>query len=234
MCMSNYCPRVQVPTVLDAAAAAGLSVASISSWEAIAAAASHGSSVVVSAGTGWPGRRLLEDRKLEEAVADGDKAKPFPASGGTYRPDRYTAAIALAYVRARRPRLLHVGLGDTDEHGHRDDFAAYSGALRAADAFIGDLADSLDALGLAQSTAMIIVSDHGRADVFREHGPSYPESGRTFVLAFGGAVPKRGDACARRDLWLTDIAPTVSALLGLPPDRSPDVIGQPIEEIVVP
>lgn len=232
-CMSNVCPRVTTPTVLDAATVAGLSVASISSWEVLASASSRvGGSVFVSAGTQWPGARPLEDAKLEDAVVEGEKAKPFPAPGGTYRPDRYTSAIALEYLRVRRPRLFHIGLGDTDEHGHRDDYGAYIAALRDIDTFLGNLAEMLERLHLFESTVVIVVSDHGRANVFREHGPSYPESGRSFVIAFGGRVQKLGAACARHDVWLTDIAATLRDLLDLSRDTSPDADGRPIEEIV--
>lgn len=86
----------------------------------------------------------------------------------------------------------------------------------------------------ASSTVVIVTSDHGRAALFREHGPSYPESGRSFLLAFGGRVPKRGDTCAHADVWLTDIAPTIRALLGLPPDPAPEVVGKPIAALLGP
>lgn len=250
-CMSNVCPRVATPTVLDAAANAGMSVASISSWEMLDAAATHGgTNVVVSAGTArWPGKRPLDEARLEELVAEGERAKPFPAPNGTYRPDRYTTAIALEYLRVHRPRLLHVGLGDMDEHAHRDDYGAYLLSLREVDTFLGDLADTLESLGMLAHTTVILTSDHGRAAaLFREHGPSYPDSGRTFVVAFGGETSHRSaratteadvipsakdtESCASRDLWLTDIAPTIRSLLGLPRDDAPEVIGQPIAEIV--
>jgi hypothetical protein len=234
-CMSNVCANVAVPTVLDAAAAAGISTASIGSWEMLSAAASRGRTpAFVSAGTRWPGKRPLDDAKLEQAVAAGEKAKPFPAPEGTYRPDRFTTSIALEYFRARKPRLFHVGLGDTDEYGHRDNHPAYDTALKESDAFIGELGRLLDSLGLFERTTVIVTADHGRANMFRDHGPSYPESGRSFVLAFGGRVPKRGEACIPKEVWLTDIAPTIRAILGLPPDPSAEVVGKPIEEFITP
>ena len=243
-CMSNVCPQVDEPTVLDFAAAAGLPTASISSWDMMVNAATrHRVPVLpkpfpadvpfVAAGTRWPAPRPVDDAALESAVKAGEKAPPYPATGGPYRPDRFTGPIALAYLRARRPRLLHVGLGDTDEHAHRGDRVGYDVALRATDRFLGDLVATLDSLGLFESTAVLVVSDHGRADnPFREHGASWPESGRSFLLAFGGLIPARGEACARRDLWLTDVSATVRALLGLPRDTTPAAAGAPIEDIV--
>jgi hypothetical protein len=243
-CMSNVCPQVDEPTVLDFAAAAGVPTASISSWDVLDHAATRRRAPLakrpfpadvpfVSAGIRWPGARPLDDASLENAVAAGEKARPYPATGGAYRPDRFTGPIALAYLRARRPRLLHIGLGDSDEHAHRNDRAGYDTDLAATDAFLGDLADELQKLGLFRSTAVLVVSDHGRADsLFREHGARWPESGRSFLLAFGGLVPVKGEACARRDLWLTDVAATVRALLGLPRDTTPAAAGAPVEDIV--
>jgi hypothetical protein len=243
-CMSNVCPQVREATILDVAAAAGVATASISSWDVMDHAASRrripaigdrpGPNVpFVSAGTHWPGPRPVEDPRLEAVAAQGEKAPPFPATGGTYRPDRLTTAIALEYLRVRRPRLFHVGLGDTDEFAHRDDRAGYEAGLRTIDAFLGDLAAALDTLGLWRTTTVLVVSDHGRASIFYDHGPSYPESGRSFLLAFGGAVSAkaRGEACATRDLWLTDVAPTLRALLGLPREASLDAVGSVIEDI---
>ena len=237
-CTSNSCPTVDVPTFLDRAAEAGVSpVASIGSWDALDRAVTRGgASVLVSAGTkNWPGGRPLDNARLEEAVALGEKAGPFPAQHGAYRPDRHTAAIALEVLRAHRPRLLHVGLGDADELGHRNDYGLYLGALRESDAFVGQVGDWLDSQGLFATTTVIVVSDHGRSSTFREHGPVYPESGRSFVFAFGGKLAPRGrgEVCARRDITLPDVGATVQALFGLPPDDAPDA-GKAIEDIVEP
>jgi hypothetical protein len=237
-CMSNVCPAVSVPTILDRAAAHGVApIASISSWDAleraVTAPAGKGSPrVFVSAGTTrWSGRRPIDDTRLEASVAAGEKSGPSPALDGKYRPDRHTAAIALEYLRAHKPRLLHVGLGDTDEWGHRDDYASYVTALRGADAFLGDLADALTALDLFESTTVIVTADHGRARSFREHGYTHPESGRSFVIAFGGKAATKGIACARRSVLLPDVGATVTATLGVPKDEARDA-GRPIEDLL--
>jgi hypothetical protein len=233
-CRDNQCSRVGTPTVLDEAADAGISpVASIGSWDVLDRAVSKGGGrVLVAEGAQpWPGARPLALGKMEELVAVGEKVEPFPGVG-KYRPDEYTTRIALEYLRTEKPQVFHVGLGDSDEWGHRNDYAAYLSALGKADAFIGSLADALDTMGeIGARTTVIITTDHGRNRDFQHHGTFSATSARTFVIAFGGHVQARGIiACPSHDVSLADIAPTMRVLLGLAADDAPDA-GRPIEEI---
>lgn len=232
-CLDNACAHVGW-TVLDEAAHRGVpGVASIASWPVLAAAVSRsGDGVLVSAGRN-AGAELPVSGALGALVAAGDAAGPFPGNGG-YRPDAYTAALALDYLRARAPAFLHVGLGDTDEWGHKSDYGAYLSALRAADAFIGEVADALDAMGdVGARTTVLVTADHGREAAFTNHGPLAPESGRTWLVAFGGDVPARGVVCPATDVTLADIAPTIRVILGLPADPT-DGAGAPIDDLVSP
>lgn len=205
-CLDNECKRPAF-TVFDQAARGGVpAVASFVSWQ-----------------------------RLERAVTSQRPDAPVLVSTGptSYRADADTAALALAYLRDARPGFLHVGLGDTDESGHADDYPAYLRALRAADAFVGDLAMLLDSQGELGRTTVIVTPDHGRESGFKEHGALFPESGRTFVFAFGASVERHGEesVCPKDDITLLDIAPTVRTLLGLVADPSVDA-GRPITPIV--
>lgn len=215
-CTHNYCPPTSSPTVLDVAADHGVSgVASFGSWETLGRAVSNGRSaqIVVSAGQGK------------------EKVDPFPGpAGGHYRPDRYTAKAALAFYRENQPRLFHVGLGDTDEHGHRANARGYFESLKEADAIVGELMDAVEEAGHASSTTFIVTTDHGRAANLRDHGPGIAAASRSFVIGFGGGVRAAGVACAKQEHTLADVGATVRALLDLPADPSASA-GKPIEEI---
>lgn len=227
-CLDNDCSAVR-SSVLDEAARAGVpGVASIGAWPTLRRAVSGGApGVFVAEGRAWPSDTSA---RLAPLVAAGEHADPMPGTGD-YRPDAATAAIALGYLRDAKPAFLHIGLGDTDEWAHRADYPAYFAALQHADAMIGDLADTLDAMGdEGRATTVLVTTDHGRAASFVDHSMLRPESGRTFLLAFGGHVPKRGVTCAGRDVTLADVAPTVRVLLGLPEDRAAGA-GRPLEII---
>jgi hypothetical protein len=232
-CLSNDCDRTTASTLFDDAARAGLGlVASISSWPQIDRAVSRGDAgVFVSAGRmEWPAERPAAGSRLAQLVGEGDAADAFPSSGN-YRPDRYTAAIALQYYREHAPALFHIGLVDADEWAHRDDLVAYANALRASDDVIGDLADAIAAGDAGDRTTVIVTTDHGRNANFKDHTSLRYDSSRTFVLAFGARVPARGVICPSRDHTLTDIAPTIREILGLPQVHG-SRRGAPIEEIV--
>jgi hypothetical protein len=235
-CRDNHCARTELPTVLDEAADAGLwPIASIGSWEVLANAASRSNAhVLVDEGSlPWPGARPLVPSELEAVVAAGERAEAYPG-GGRYRPDARTTEVALEYLRNVAPPVLHVGLGDPDEYGHRNDYPSYLNAIAQADAFIGKVADTLDTMGeVGARTTVIVTTDHGRNRDFQHHGAFSLTSARTFVIAFGARVGSRGVVCPSRDVTLADIAPTIRVLVGLRPDTSPDS-GRPIEEIVGP
>ena len=218
-CTSNRCPRPASPTFLEALRRREQlpirAVASISSWERLElAVASDPTSITISAGRHGGGTRdqlrldpctgALLDRAAQSDPAPGDR---------DYRPDRFTAALALGYLAGARPRLLDVGLGDADERGHAGDYRAYLEALRAADRFLGDLFDLLAASGAyGDETTVVVTTDHGRAASFTEHGSAAPESRRVWLFAVGGAVPRRGLVTFREPGYLWQVRPTIEAL----------------------
>jgi hypothetical protein len=230
-CHWNGCERTDLPSILDDAERAGIPSASIASWEVLERAASDGTSgAFVAAGArAWSPPPAKGN--LETMLASAARVGPFPGTVRTaYRPDSATRAIALEYLRSASPRLLHVGLGDTDEWAHRGNYVGYLRALHEADAFVGEIIDALQEKGARDATTILVTTDHGRGRDFREHGPSRPESGRVFLFAAGPRVAEPGTRCASRDIELPDVGATIRRLLDLPKDETARA-GTPITEI---
>jgi hypothetical protein len=206
-CATNWCAPVTEPTLVDEVIDSGATAAVVSSWETIdRAAARLPARAILSTGRRTLAHAEAFDAKLLEA---GSRAEPWPGVG-EYRPDEHTMRVALGLVATRRPKFVFVGLGDTDEHAHRDEHVKYIGALRAADDFLA----ALEVLA-GKDAVILVTADHGRAANFRDHGGEAPESGRVWLVAKGAGIDARGaiDAGARH---LSDVAPTIRCLLGMP------------------
>lgn len=232
-CLSNECSQPLGRTIADDVydVSGPRDVAVVASWPTIARAASvDPARFVLSTGRKLVGQgdELRADAVIASLLDAGAHASAFPGEGD-YRPDALTERIALRYLAIGRPRFLFVGLGDTDEYGHRNDYRGYLGALHEADEFLGELRVTLDAMGArGRHTAVIVTTDHGRASNFRDHGVWHPESGRVWLVASGTDVGGRGVAVASsRHHTLLDVAPTVRALLGISGGE-----GEPIDEVV--
>jgi hypothetical protein len=235
-CRDNACEGALGPTIVDEIrdrATANQDVAVFASWERIGSAATREPSrIVLSAGRSAArgASSLADDPEMQDTLERARDADPYPGSDD-FRPDRYTAALALRYLDLRRPEFLFVGLGEADEYAHRGDYAGYLASLRDADRFAGQLFATLDRMGeRGRRTLVLFTSDHGRARDYRDHGARFPESARVWLAAFGGPVRARGFAAAPRSRRLADVAPTIRAVLDLKPDEGP-LGGTPLWEL---
>jgi Metalloenzyme superfamily/Type I phosphodiesterase / nucleotide pyrophosphatase len=140
----------------------------------------------------------------------------FPPAGMTWPFDESRRSNSLQELEgaiaqtARTADLVFVLAGDVDRAGHLGgaDGAAYAAAADAIDGAIGRLVATLD---LAHD-AIVITADHGHTGR-GGHGGREPEVRAVpLILAGAGIVPGAQTAGAMLD----DIAPTVSALLGIP------------------
>jgi arylsulfatase A-like enzyme/Tfp pilus assembly protein PilF len=146
---------------------------------------------------------------------------------GAERPGEETVELAGRWLRAhRRERFfLFVHLYEPHEpYQPPPEFAAafpdspYLGEVAAADACVGRLLELLRELDLDRSTLVAVVGDHG--EMLGEHG----EDAHTYFV-YQSALrvpfivrPPRGAKPIRveRLAGLIDVAPTLSALLGMP------------------
>ncbi len=237
-CATNHCPRITAPTILDQLATTPDvqlgDAAVIASWPGIAsAAAAHPSHIVLSAGrtTGTHLTRLRFDSTATKLWSAGKRSGALPGYGD-YRPDRYTAAIALHYLRARHPRFLFIGLGDTDEWAHKNRYRRYLDALHRADALVGEVVRTLASLHeRGWSTALFVTADHGRDPECRNHG-GVASAARTWLVAGGSLVRAHGRVRAPVKRYLADIAPTLRSLMQLDADTDARA-GHVLDELLV-
>ena len=237
-CQTNECPLTEQETIADQLAdrSGGWAgdVAVIASWAGLAkAAARHPERIVVSAGRSrGPTRHYLRyDEQAAELLDAGARSAAYPGYGD-FRPDRFTAAIALRYLKTHRPAFLFVGLGEPDAYAHRGLYGDYLRSLRQADAVIGEIDHLLGEMAAkGQRTTLVVTTDHGRGRRFAGHGKVAPESARVWLVASGAGIAARGYVPAPTTRRLADIAPTLRQLMGIPADTAPGA-GSPLDELL--
>jgi glycerophosphoryl diester phosphodiesterase len=187
---------------------------------------------------GW--RPLVgELTEREKAVNDAMDRLPRYWPDNTF--DLFTMEAARSALERRRPRVLYVALGETDEWGHGRRYDLYLDSARNADRFLGELWDRLQAdPQYRDRTALIVTTDHGRGPTradWTDHGEKVPGAEFVWVAAVGAGVPARGE---REGVEVTQsqVAATVAAVVGedfraaVPAAAPPLPLGPAVPEII--
>lgn len=173
------------------------------------------SGVLVNAGfepvtTGDSGRRAM----LNQLLAD---TTPFVEG---VRHDSFTFAAALDYVRAERPRVLYISLGETDDWAHLGRYDNYLRTARRFDDYVRRLWNEMQGMDEYRGrTTFVITTDHGRGSApleWKSHGEKIPASRNIWIAVMGPDTPALDDADRTQTGTMTQsqVAPTVAAFLG--------------------
>jgi hypothetical protein len=133
------------------------------------------------------------------------------------RDDGLTFHGAVEYVKAKKPRVLYVSFGETDDWAHEGRYDQVLDSARRTDGFIERLWDMLQSMAeYTGKTSLVLTTDHGRGDTrieWKNHGKDTPGSDQMWIAVLGPDTP--ADGC-RSDLDVTQsqVAATVAALLG--------------------
>lgn len=124
---------------------------------------------------------------------------------------------AIEYLKVKHPRLLFIGLGETDEWAHKLDYPAYLDAAHLADQYVRQLWELVQSMPQYRgTTTLVILPDHGRGDGadWNTHGVKHPGSEQTWMAFLGPDTPALGERGAGTVVTESQIAATLAALLG--------------------
>lgn len=150
------------------------------------------------------------------------------------RHDLVTLELALEHLRAHRPRLLYIALGETDDWAHN---RRYDRVIQTARFFddalrrIWETVQSLD--GYKDATSLVVTTDHGRGvtpDDWTSHGRDIPRAEEMWMAVFGPDTPKVGEAGPAPDRVQGQAAATVAKFLGLDYAKFAPLALPPLEE----
>ena len=145
------------------------------------------------------------------ATNEVDFVKYFP-EGSLEERDDAVVDEGLAQLKSHKPKLSFLYQHLPDCYGHKCGWGSpeFTNACAHVDANIGRVVKGLEDSGLRDSTAIIVVADHGGLE--KGHGLANLECFEVPFLVNGPAVNK--GHCLREPVLLSDTAHTILDLLG--------------------
>jgi hypothetical protein len=142
----------------------------------------------------------------------------------------------LDFVKARHPRVLFVGYGETDNWAHS---GRYDLVLRSAhefDAYVRELWETMQAMPeYRDQTTFLITTDHGRGSglvEWKDHGEKQKGSENIWIAVLGPDTEALGERRRTSPVTQAQIAATLAALLGKNYRGDVPVAAPPIEDVL--
>ncbi len=133
--------------------------------------------------------------------------------------DVLTFRIALAYLEKHRPRMLWIGLGQSDDWSHARRYDRLLDYLHLADRFIAELWQKVQSMEQYRDrTTLVITTDHGRGRTpqdWVEHDAGIEGSQDIWLAIVGPDTPPLGEVRNHPDVTQSDVAATMLQYLGL-------------------
>jgi len=161
------------------------------------------------------------------------------AKARTWREERFdafTIPFALRYLERERPRLLFIGLGDTDEWAHAGRYIDTLEGMTLADECLRELWNWVQSQpDYRDNTLLIVATDHGRGrtpEDWLHHAPDIEGAQDVWLAVIGAGQTLRGELRNAPTLYLAQVAATVAAGFGLDlRDMEPDA-DVPVQDVL--
>ena len=167
---------------------------------------------------------VLNRAKAETRVWDDE---PF---------DAFAFLTAMEYAKLRKPRVLYLSLGETDDWAHEGRYDLYLQAAHRVDGYLKELWETVQSMEQYRGkTTLIFSTDHGRGlapTAWKSHGEKLPDSKYIWMAFLGPDTPALGERSGVPAVTQGQIAATLSAFLG--EDYRTDVpnAGKPIRDVL--
>lgn len=163
-------------------------------------------------------------------VAEGDDLSPeelltnkmqkeIRGPWGGVRLDVFTQNYAMAALKNKKPKVLYIAYGETDDWAHENHYDQYLWSAKQTDAYIKEIWDFVQSdPQYKDKTTLIIGTDHGRGTSktsWRSHGSSVRYAGEIWLAVIGPDTPALGEMKTSGQWQSAMVARTVFKLLGL-------------------
>jgi hypothetical protein len=133
--------------------------------------------------------------------------------------DVFTHYGAMEYLKTRKPKVLYIAYGETDEWAHAGQYRSYLDAGRQVDAWIREIWNYVQSDPQYKNrTTLFITVDHGRGDAEKEkwtsHNNKVADSHEIWFAVMGPDTPVRGELNSEMQLYQQQFAQTIARLMG--------------------
>ncbi|MBZ5539686.1 MAG: LTA synthase family protein [Acidobacteriia bacterium] len=140
------------------------------------------------------------------------------------------------YLKAQKPRILYLSLGETDDWAHAGRYADYLDSARRVDSYLQSLWELVQSMPEYRgNTTLIFSPDHGRGKAphqWRDHGRKIPDSKYIWMAFLGPDTPALGERSQIAPVTQNQIAATLAALLGEDYAAAVPQAGKPITDVL--
>jgi hypothetical protein len=202
-------------------------VAAFASWDVLDAIVEHEKGAITS-NCGYEPYDHPDPFIRELSALQSLAPTPWP----TVRHDAYTFRFAKAHLERWKPRVLYLGLGETDDWSHDGRYDMTLDALERTDGFLRELWDLLEASDVYRGkTSIIITTDHGRGNTpadWRDHGEKTEGAQYIWIAVISPDAPRRGEWSGAPVAYQSQIAATLCAFLGIDYSAENPRAGKPL------
>lgn len=233
--LSNDIVRYQHETVLDyihrTLALKPTEVAQIGSWDGFKMAASQHDGTFFMNGAFEPVPAEFSNPEMDTLSALRSQVMEVWEESSN---DALTFRIALAYLKRHQPRVLWLGLGQSDDWAHARRYDRLLDYLHLADSMIEELWRTVQSMDKYRDhTTLIVTTDHGRGRTLQnwiDHDTGIEGSQDIWIAIIGPDTPALGEVSGHPGVTQSDIAATMLQYLGLDyrkfsPDAGPPIAG---------
>lgn len=151
---------------------------------------------------------------------------------GGVRLDVFTHHFAMETLKNKKPKVLFISYGETDDYAHDGHYDQYLKSARQTDAYIREIWEYVQSdPQYKDKTTLIVTTDHGRGtnpkSTWKSHGESNPDAGQIWIALIGPDSPSLGEVKEEGQLYQNQIARTLSNALGVSYDE--EKAGEAIE-----
>ena len=133
--------------------------------------------------------------------------------------DVYTHFEALEELKTKKPKVLYIAYGETDEWAHGARYSWYLDAAHQVDAWIQEIWDFVqNDPQYKNKTTLLITTDHGRGDEIKaewtSHGSKIKGASQIWFAAMGPEIAAKGEIKTEGQVYQEQFAQTIAKVMG--------------------